>query len=237
VSGTAEVVGALSKIPLIDAEGLVETHCYPGGLYFIENPGWLSGGSLSWFTDVFRLAGIEELARRAAAAPPGSSGVLFLPALSGSMAPEWVPAARGCFYGLTAAHTTGHMARAVLEGCAFAMRDVIDRLKKLSIPADRVLLMGGGANSRLWANIRADVCGMTVRRIVNVDTAPVGAAMLAAVAAGLRPTLQGCAGELTGEWEDFPPNPEAAAVYERAYRSYRRMFDCLRPMFAHEEGE
>jgi xylulokinase len=237
VSGTAEVVGALSKIPIIDAEGLVETHCYPGGSYFIENPGWLSGGSLSWFTDVFRLAGTEELTRRAAAAPPGSAGVLFLPALSGSMAPEWVPAARGCFYGLTAAHTAGHMARAVLEGCAFAMRDVIDRLKKLSVPADRVLLMGGGANSRLWANMRADVCGMTVRRFVNVDTAPVGAAMLAAVAAGLRPDLRTCAGELKGRWEDFPPNPETAAVYEKAYRAYRHMFDCLRPMFAHEEGE
>jgi xylulokinase len=105
VSGTAEVVGALSEIPIIDPEGLVETHCYPGGSYFIENPGWLSGGSLSWFTEVFRLADIEELARRAEAAPPGSAGVLFLPALSGSMAPEWVPAARGCFYGLTAAHT------------------------------------------------------------------------------------------------------------------------------------
>jgi xylulokinase len=235
VSGTAEVVGALSEIPIIDAEGLVETHCYPGGSYFIENPGWLSGGSLAWFTDVFRLAGIEELSRRAEAAPPGSAGVLFLPALSGSMTPEWVPAARGCFYGLTAAHTTGHMARAVLEGCAFAMRDVIDRLKKLSVPADRVLLMGGGANGRLWAQIRADVCGMTVRRIVNVDTAPVGAAMLGAVAAGLRPDLRTCAGELKTGWEDFPPNPETAAACEKAYRSYRRLFDCLRPMFAQGE--
>ena len=235
VSGTAEVVGALSDIPIIDAGGLVETHCYPGGSYFIENPGWLSGGSLSWFTDVFRLSGVPELTLRAATAPAGSAGVLFLPALSGSMAPEWVPAARGCFYGLTAAHTAGHMARAVLEGCAFAMRDVIDRLKLLSVSADRVLLMGGGANSRLWAAIRADVCGMTVRRIVNVDTAPVGAAMLAAVAAGLRPDLRTCAEELKGKWEDFPPNPVTAAAYEEAYRSYRRMFDCLRPMFAHEE--
>jgi len=237
VLGTAEVVGALSQIPVIDAEGLVETHPYPGGSYFVENPGWLSGGSLSWFIDVFRLATIEELTRCAQAVPPGSAGVLFLPALNGSMAPEWVPAARGCFYGLTAAHTTGHMARAVLEGCAFAMRDVIDRLKKLSVPADRVLLMGGGAKSRLWAQIRADVCNMTVRRIVDVDTAPIGAAMLGAVAAGLRPDLRRCAEELKGEWEDFPPNPATSAAYEKAYCRGHRMFDSLRPMFANREGE
>jgi xylulokinase len=235
VSGTAEVVGALSETPVIDADGLVETHPYPGGSYFIENPGWLSGGSLSWFIDVCRLAGTEELTRKAATAPPGSAGVLFLPALSGAMAPAWVPSARGCFYGLSAAHSAEHLARAVLEGCAFAMRDVIERLRKLSVPADRVLLMGGGANSRLWAAIRADVCNTTVRRIMDVDTAPVGAAMLAAVAAGLRPSLRGCARELKGEWEEFSPNPEATASYERAYRSYRRLFDCLRPMFANGE--
>jgi xylulokinase len=235
VSGTAEVVGALSGKPVIDPGGLVETHEYPGGMYFIENPGWLSGGSLCWFTDVFRMSGFEEAVQRAAEAPPGSAGVLFLPALSGAMSPEWVPAARGCFYGLTPAHTSAHMARAVLEGCAFAMRDVIERLGTLSVSTQRVLLMGGGANSRLWASIRADVCGLNVRRIANVDTAPVGAAMLAAVAAGLKPDLRTCAAEVRGDGEDISPDPACAAACEKAYRCYRRLFDSLRPMFV--EGE
>jgi xylulokinase len=246
VSGTAEVVGALSGQPVIDPQGLVETHEYPGGSWFIENPGWLSGGSVCWFADVFRMgalkghgerarAGSEEVARRAAEAPPGSAGVLFFPALSGAMSPEWVPEARGCFYGLSAAHTSAHMARAVLEGCAFAMRDVIERLNELSVPTQRVLLMGGGANSRLWASIRADVCGLNVRRILNVDTAPVGAAMLAAVAAGLQPDLRSCTEQVSQEGEDFSPDPAAAAASEKSYRSYRRLFESLRPMFVQEE--
>jgi xylulokinase len=235
VSGTAEVVGALSLTPIIDPEGLVETHEYPGGSWFIENPGWLSGGSLCWFTEVFRMAGFEETSRRAAEAPPGAAGVIFLPALSGSMSPAWVPSARGCFYGMTSAHTAADMARAVLEGCAFAMRDVIERLDALSVPARQVLLMGGGAKSRLWASIRADVCGLTVRRIQDVDTAPVGAAMLASVAAGLQPDLRSCTETVSCDGEDVAPDPTAAAACEKSHRSYRRLFDSLRPMFDQEE--
>ena len=76
----------------------------PGERFFIENPGWLSGGALAWVIASLRLTGVEELDALAGRAPPGADGVTFLPALSGAMAPEWVAEARGCFYGLTAGH-------------------------------------------------------------------------------------------------------------------------------------
>jgi len=186
--GTAEVVGALHPEPLVDARALVETHGYPGGLYFIENPGWLAGGAIDWFVATFGLVDAAALDRLAAATPPGADGVIFLPALSGAMAPEWVAGARGCFYGLSPAHGAGHMARAVLEGCAFAMRDVIERLAEMGVAHERVLLVGGGSESPLWAHIRADVSGLPVEIAARADTAPIAAAMLAAVAAGVVPT-------------------------------------------------
>src|SRR5207249_1214463 len=83
------------------------------GQYFIENPGWLSGGALAWFRDTFRLSDFAELDRMAGDVPPGAEGVVFLPALSGAMAPEWIASARGVFYGLTPSHGTGHLARAL----------------------------------------------------------------------------------------------------------------------------
>jgi xylulokinase len=126
--GTAEVVGAVHGSPAIDARGLVETHGFVGGAYFIENPGWLSGGAVAWLRDMLGLSSDAAFDALAGEAPPGCDGVTFLPALSGAMAPEWNANARGCFYGLTPAHGAGHLARAVLEGTAFAMRDVIDRL-------------------------------------------------------------------------------------------------------------
>jgi len=193
VLGTAEVVGALDSSPKIDHQGLVETHRYFGGSYFIENPGWLSGGGLEWFVDTFRMNGVEEMVGLAESAPAGCEGLLFLPALSGAMAPQWIETARGCFYGLTPVHGAAHLARAVLEGCAFAMRDVLERLRSMEVPVRSILLLGGGAKSRLWAQIRADISGIPVSVPPHLDTSPLGAAMLAAVAANIQPSLESCA--------------------------------------------
>ncbi|HSA82845.1 MAG TPA: FGGY family carbohydrate kinase [Geminicoccaceae bacterium] len=229
--GTAEVVGALHDLPAIDRRGLVETHGYAGGRFFIENPGWLAGGALAWFVEAFRLRDAEELDTLAATAPAGCDGVTFLPALSGAMAPEWVAAARGCFYGLSAAHGSGHLARAVLEGCAFAMRDVLERLREMEVATHSILLLGGGARSRLWAQIRADLTGLSVAVPAVVDTSPLGAAVLAALAAGLQPDLVEAARRVATETTIVEPDAERREAYDDAYRTYRKLFDSLRPMF------
>jgi len=229
--GTAEVVGALDHRPVIDPAALVETHAYPGGLHFIENPGWLSGGALTWFLETHRLENAQALDAVAAQVPPGSDGLVFVPALSGAMAPEWVAEARGCYYGLTPAHGVGHMARAVLEGCAFAMRDVVERLDDLDVSVESLLLVGGGANSGLWAQIRADVTGLPVEIPRYLDTSPIGAAVLAGVAIGQWPdisTASSLVGEVTHRKES---RPDRKAAYDAAHGRYRELFDCLRPLF------
>jgi xylulokinase len=237
ILGTAEVVGALDVSPKIDPGGLVETHKYFGGTYFIENPGWLSGGALEWFVDTFRLSGVEEMVSLAEDVPAGSEGLFFLPALSGAMAPEWIESARGCFYGLTPAHGSAHMARAVLEGCAFAMRDVLGRLMSMEVPIESILLLGGGAKSSLWAQIRADVSGVPVTVPSRLDTSPMGAAMLAAVAAKIQPDLESCAelieaDKIAGTGKStIDPDPVNSGVYDAVYSAYGCLFDSLRPMF------
>lgn len=229
--GTAEVVGAVHHAPTIDEQALVETHGYVGPTYFIENPGWLSGGALTWFQDVWGIADSATLDRLAATAPPGAGGVTFLPALSGAMAPEWVAGARGCFYGLTAAHGAQHMARAVLEGCAYAMRDVIDRLRAMGVPGDALMLLGGGARSPLWGAIRADIAARPVTVVERADTSPVGAALLAAVAAGHYATVAEAARRVGRVVATIDPVAGRVARYEDSYRTYRRLFDALRPMY------
>jgi len=229
--GTAEVVGALNGEVVIDRQALVETHAYAGGLYFVENPGWLSGGAVSWFVKAHRLADPAELDGLAARVAPGADGLTFLPALSGAMAPEWVAEARGCYYGLTAAHGTGHMARAVLEGCAFAMRDVVERLRALAVPISSLLLVGGGAKSSLWAQIRADATGLAAEIPSKQDTSPIGAAMLAAVAVGAWPDLAAAA-ERIGEIDRVvTPDPTTKGAYDETYARYRELFECLRPLY------
>src|SRR5262249_27688401 len=156
----------------------------------------------------------------AAATPPGADGVLFLPALSGAMAPEWNAAARGCFYGMTPAHGRGHMARALLEGCALAMRDGGPRLAELPVRGGSLLLLGAAARSPLWSQIRADVSRRPVRAARRVDTCPLGAALLAAVAGGLAPDVASSAEQLRGEEERFEPDKSRAPLYDELHARY-----------------
>ncbi|HVZ00450.1 MAG TPA: FGGY family carbohydrate kinase [Dongiaceae bacterium] len=230
--GTGEVVGALHATALRDRAALVETHAYPGGTYFIENPGWLGGGSMVWLGSILAVSDFAAMDALAAGVPPGCEGLTFIPALSGAMAPQWQPDARGCFYGLTPAHGRGHMIRAVLEGCAFAMRDVVDHLEELGIGTDSLLLVGGGARSALWTQMRADIVGRSAEIPANVDCAPIGAAMLAAVAIGAFDTLPAAAQALGGKMRRLQPQAETAAAYEAAYARYRDLFRHLTPLFA-----
>jgi xylulokinase len=232
VLGTAEVTGALDPRPLIDPKGLVETHRYVGAdLNYIENPGWVCGGALEWLRALLSLADFAEFDCRAAEVPPGADGLLFLPALTGAMTPEWIAGARGCFYGLTPSHHAGHLARAALEGTAFGLKDVVDRLREMGVAADRVRLLGGGARSRLWAQIRADITGLPVERSAVADSSAVGAALLAAVASGWMGNLTEAAASVSAIADTIAPDGAARAAYDDAYARYRRLFDSLKPMY------
>jgi xylulokinase len=230
--GTGEVVGAIHPQPVIDPGALVETTAYPSGAYFLKNPGWLSGGAVVWLRDVMGFANFESMDAEAALAPAGSDGLIFFPALTGALAPEWHAGARGCFYGLTPSHGRGHLARALLEGCAFAMRDVADRLRELGVEIDRLLLLGGGARSRIWTQMRADILGMPGQVAARVDTSPVGAAMLAAVAGGIVADLRTAAALVSREPARIvEPDKGNEAAYAEAYQRYRKLFESLRPLF------
>jgi len=232
ILGTAEVTGALDPRPLIDPRGLVETHRYVGGdLNYIENPGWVCGGALEWLRALLSIADFAAFDSRAAAIAPGCEGLLFLPALTGAMTPEWIAGARGCFYGLTPSHGAGHLARAALEGTAFGLKDVVDRLKEMGVAADRIRLLGGGARSRLWAQIRADVTGLPVERSAVADSSAVGAALLAAVASGRMKDLAAAASTIGAIAETIEPDRANRAAYDDAYARYRRLFDSLKPMY------
>src|SRR5205823_2856065 len=137
VVGTAEPVCAASAEPREDPSMLVECHPHADpDAWLLENPGFVSGGNLRWWRD--QLCPLEREAEArgegdaydlmtgpAAEVPPGADGLLFLPCMQGAMAPEWNGAARGVFFGLTLAHTRAHMTRALLEGSAFALRDIL----------------------------------------------------------------------------------------------------------------
>jgi xylulokinase len=226
VTGTAEPVAVPSSELVLDDERLVETHAHAAaGMLLIENPGFVSGGSTSWWAATQCLPQSEVFVQ-AAQAPPGSEGALFLPTLSGAWAPRWNGRMRGSFAGLGLHHDRTHLSRAILEGCAFALRDIVDRFAAMGLGDDELRVVGGGARSPLWLQIKADVTGRPLRAVQGDHATSAGAAMLAGVAAGCFADLDDAAAQIV-RLADEPVAPRAATaeIYDEAYHAYRRLFD------------
>jgi xylulokinase len=237
VIGTAEPVCAVVAEPALDPEAVTELHPHAShGDWLLENPGWLSGGAYRWFRDQFGGgedgAGFESLNEAAAAVPAGADGVIWVPALAGAMAPEWNADARAAWFGLTASHRREHLIRAMLEGNAFALEDVLRAMRGAGLEPTELVCVGGGARAELLLQIRADVTGLPVTGPDDVETTARGAAMLAAVGAGFFPDARAAARAMRGaRRERLHPDPQCQEVYGRAHARYRALYAALRPLF------
>ena len=225
---------------------LVECHPHADpDAWLLENPGFVSGGNLRWWRDQFapierdaEAVGLGDaydfLSKEAGHVDPGAEGLVFLPCMQGAMAPEWNGAARGVFYGLTLAHTRDHMTRAILEGSAFALRDILTAMRDAGLDVRRLTIVGGGAKGPLWRQIKADVTGLPVRVPVSVETTATGAAILAAVGAGVHAIdrRRGRGVRARSGPRCTNPTRRTAAAYDEAYARYRGVYDALKPVFA-----
>lgn len=227
VTGTAEPVTAVASELVFDPLRVVETHAHAvDGAWLVENPGFVSGGSTMWLSDNVLGVSQAELFDRASEAPVGSAGVLFLPTLSGATAPRWNDRIRGVFAGLSLNHDRRHLARAVLEGCAFALRDIVGRLDQMGLGSAEIRVVGGGARSPLWMQIKADVTEKPVRAVLTPEPTALGAAILAGVGSGMFVNAEEAVAR-TVELAPAPtlPRPDAVAVYGEAYQRYLALFD------------
>jgi xylulokinase len=244
VVGTAEPVCAASASPREDPTMLVECHPHADpDVWLLENPGFVSGGNLRWWRDQFSPLEREAEARGdgdaydlltgpASEVPPGAEGLVYLPCMQGAMAPEWNGAARGVFYGLTLAHTRAHMTRALLEGSAYALRDILEAMRNAGLEVGRLTIVGGGAKGPLWRQIKADVTGLPVRVPTSVETTATGAAILAAVGSGVRSSVAEAVDAFVAyQPEEQLPDPERHERYDDAYRRYRDVYFALKPVF------
>ena len=230
ITGTAEPVTVTADRPVFDPGRMVETHAHGvEGLLLVENPGFVSGGSTLWLARSVLGVDQQDVFELAEKVPAGADGVGFLPALSGSMTPRWNGAMRGGFTGLSMSHDGSHLARAVLEGCAFALRDVVDRLHELGLgERGEVRVVGGGARSPLWLRIKADVTGRPMRPVLTPEATATGAAMLAGLAAGIFTDIKDATARAVRlAPEPVLPDPRRRDLYDCAYARYRATFDAI----------
>ena len=242
-TGGALTIQVTVPRPDIDPSGRVPVYVHSIPDHYLFVPVCDTGGmALQWFRDNFceseRRLAIEEgidvydlLTRLASEAPPGCDGLLMLPHLTGAFSPEYNPQARGIFYGFTMFHKKAHFTRAVLEAVAYMLRRNLELIAQTGIKAGELRSTGGGAASQLWRQIKADVCQLPVVTLRNSDTAPLGDAMLAAVAIKLFPSLDKAVSAMVSSVERLDPITENAALYDQNYKRYCELNDVLEPLF------
>ena len=228
---------------LLDPQQRIPTHYHAlPDTYCLLPFGQTAGMALRWFRDRFCAIEMETaretgsdvyqlLTDQAAAVPPGSEGLVFLPHLMGAASPEFDPAARGVFYGIAFEHCHPHFVRAILESVAYMLRKNLDIVENIGGSAQQLLALGGGARSRLWLSIKADVLQRPVTPVVVEEAASLGAAIMAATAAGLFDSLSAGAAAMTRLGQPIEPNPNNAGVYAQGYQEYLDLYDSLAPMF------
>ena len=208
----------------------------------VWNPlGYVGGGGLAlrWYRDQFQDDSVsyESLCAEADAVPAGCEGLLFSPHLGGRICPA-SPEMRGAWTGFSWGHSRGHFFRSILEAGAFEYRYYLDILRELlpTVAAVEARVIGGGAQSALWNQIKADVLGVPYRRIPRQEGATWGAAMVAGKAAGLIGDLAAHAIKTSPvEAREFVPNQKHAALYAAASEGQRRWQSTLRREFENHE--
>ncbi len=229
--GTSGVVFAVTSAPKIDLKGRIHTLCHAiPGRWHNTGVTLAAGLSLKWFRENFGEGAVyNELVDEAAKISSGSDGAIWLPYLMGERTPHLDANARAAFVGLTASHTKAHMTRAVLEGVAFSLRDSIEIFKELGAPIEKIRLGGGGAKSKLWRQIQADVYGQTVEILEADEGAAFGAAILAGVGAGAWNSVDEACEKTIRVAETVEPNLESIEKLNRNYEAYRILYGALRP--------
>jgi xylulokinase len=233
--GTSGVVFAASDKPALDPKGRVHTFCHAvPGRWHVMGVTQGAGLSLRWFRDQFGAGAddgrdpYERLTEEAARVAAGADALIWTPYLMGERTPHLDPYARAALVGLTASHTRAHIVRAILEGVAFSLRDTFEIFKELNVPVAEVRLGGGGARSKLWRQIQADIYGRAVKTVEAEEGAAYGAALLAGVGAGAWPSVDAACDAVVQIASTVEPNAESMRILDQQYEKFRRVYPALK---------
>jgi len=230
--GTSGVVFAATNNPALDPKGRVHTFCHAiPNRWHVMGVTQGAGLSLRWFRDQFGLAPYDQLTAEAANVPAGADNLLWAPYLMGERTPHLDPNARAALVGLTASHTRAHVVRAILEGVAFSLRDSLEIFRDMNVPVESIRLGGGGARSKLWRQIQADVYAHAVDIVQAEEGAAYGAALLAGVGGGLWKSVDDACAEVVRVVDRIEPDAAAVKALEPLYRSYRELYPALHKVF------
>lgn len=231
--GTSQGFSVCWDAPLT-ADGLLKFPSFVAGQWYVGGPVSTTGKALDWWlTAVLDAAeGDYSALDDAAAVPPGSERLVFLPYLAGERAPLWDPGARGVFFGLSLGHRRAHLTRSILEAVAYTLCQLIECFQTAGGQVLEIRACGGQARSPLWCRIKADATGCRVVVPQVIDAPVLGAAIIAGVGAGVYDGFVTGARQMTRPCDIYQPDPTQHAQYAALYGVYRDLYPQLRSMYS-----
>jgi ribulose kinase len=209
------------------------------GMFTLEGGQTATGSILQWLVERFGSEAVAQAKSRgqdvyayldclAEPIPAGSEGLLVLDYFQGNRTPYKDPLARGTVIGLTLKHTLAHLYRAVVEGICFGTRQILDDMTKHGFRLERIYAGGGGAKSRLWTQVQADVLGRPIHLPRDKETMALGAAIWAGLGAGVFTSYQEAIGRLVHIERAVAPQAARREAYEALYRQYVDLYPAAR---------
>lgn len=215
-------------------------HVVPG-LWYPGTATKSCAASYRWYRDVLcadevsrgKTSGVDAYEIMDASAekvPAGSDNLIYHPYLQGEITPYLDNDLRASFTGVSSFHTKGHFSRAVMEGVAYSLRDCLNVLTELGISMDSASIIGGGARSKLWRQIVADVLNIPLVK-AQIDDSSLGSAMLAGVATGVFDSFEDSVAKCVHKESEVKPDPETGPIYERGFTFYKQIHDAMAPIY------
>lgn len=238
--GTGALLVGCTNHPIIKPDRVLHTIPHALSQKWILMGAILSGGScLDWFFNQVIFGGKissqskfhQLLSSKISATSAASKGLLFLPYLEGERTPYLDPQARGAFIGLSHRRSQKDLIRAVMEGVVFALRDSLEEFKKAGIKPSYIIAGGGGAKSKVWRQIQADIFNLPVFTTNTEESSAYGASLIAAVGIGIFSTVEKACQEWIKKKNETIPNPQEVELYEKVYRVYHSLYPKLKEDF------
>ena len=227
--GTSGAVRVASSKPLPNEGSMTFSYILNKETYICGGPINNGGIALQWWLKNIKPepadSDYEQLFQQIGSVPAGSSGLLFLPYLTGERAPIWDSESCGTFFGVKLQHTQAHFSRAVLEGICYALKDVLDAVQQNSVPITQINVSGGIVRSDLWVQTLADITGKKLVIVQSDDASAIGAAFMALK------SISAISEYPTSNFEGlktFEPDQANVAAYAEQFVIYKQLYADLK---------
>lgn len=225
--GTGGVVSTYSKSDVFDKQMRIHSLCNAIDNAYVVFGAMLSGGlSLNWLKNkILSVEEYSEISSLAEDITEGSEGLIFLPYLCGERTPHMNTNATGMFFGLKFLHDRKHISRAVMEGVTFALKDSVMIMEEIGIKADRIIASGGGAKSKVWLQMQADVFNKEIQVIDVEEQATLGACIIAGIGTGIfQNAKEACDEYVTFKDKVYIPKQKNINKYNEAFKVFQSLY-------------